>query len=65
MIRLFGFFFVILFGCAHARPGAARPTPPSEQVLERGGDLADADAVRATLSVSDRLATPTTDTPSK
>lgn len=43
---------VVLLGCGHASPGATGPAPSREEVLERGGELADADAVRATVSVT-------------
>lgn len=46
-------FTVVLLGCGHAGPGAAVPAPSQQEVvLERGGELADADAVRATVSVT-------------
>jgi len=43
---------LVLLGCGHAGPRSAGPVPSGEVVLERGGELADADAVRATVSVS-------------
>jgi hypothetical protein len=54
MSRFFGVFSValLLLGCGHAGPEAAGPAPSREEVLERGGELADADAVRATVSVT-------------
>ena len=54
MDRFFGVFSVVLLllGCGHAGPEAARPAPLREEVLERGGELADADAVRAKVSVT-------------
>jgi hypothetical protein len=46
----------LLLGCGHAGPGAAAPGSSQEEVLERGGELADADAARATVSVmADRV----------
>jgi hypothetical protein len=45
-------FTVFLLGCGHASPGAASPGPSQEVVLERGGELADANAVRVTVAVT-------------
>jgi hypothetical protein len=44
--------FVLLFGCGHAAPAATGPGPSGEDVLERGGELADVDAARANVSVT-------------
>src|SRR5208283_3492997 len=54
MDRFFGVFSVVLLllGCGHTGPEAARPAPSPEEVLERGGELANADAVRAKVLVT-------------
>ena len=44
--------FVLLLGCGHAAPVATGPALSGEEVLERGGELADVDAARATVSVT-------------
>ena len=43
---------VCLFGCGHAAPATTGPKSSGEEVLERGGELADVDAARATVSVT-------------
>ena len=54
MTRFCGAVFVALLsiGCGHAGPGVTSPEPSREEVLERGGELADIDAARATISVT-------------
>jgi len=41
-----------LLGCGHAAPATTGPKPSGEEVLEQGGELADVDAARATVSVT-------------
>lgn len=44
--------FVCLLGCGHAAPATTGHRPSGEEVLERGGELAEVDAARATVSVT-------------
>ena len=45
-------FSALLLGCGHSAPAATGPAPSGEEVLERGGELADVDAARAIVSVT-------------
>jgi hypothetical protein len=44
--------FACLLGCGHAAPATPGPRLSGEEVLEQGGELADVDAARATVSVT-------------